>query len=49
MTANITDEDNEKTLQYKHALVTNKNFFHCENLKCNLDSLKLDIEKMIKF
>ena len=49
MEAKITDEDEQKTREYKKKLVLDDHFFHCENLKAELEDLKSDIEKMITF
>lgn len=47
--AQITDEDNQKTMEYKRELVLNDNFYCRENLSCGLSDLKADIERMKKF
>ena len=45
----MTEEDNQKTMEYKKQLIMNENFYSCENLSCKFTDLKADIEKMKKF
>ena len=47
--AQMTDEDNQKTLEYKQSLLMNDNFYCRENLSCKFSDLKADIELMKKF